>query len=140
MQITPTSAIEEERRLCYVGMTRAKLQLYMTYAYARRLYGRSEYTMPSRFLEEIPAEYKENLEGAPTRRDSSILDFSAFTGTSTPTTSVSLSTGDMVNHRSFGIGVVLDIQGEGKTAHLTIDFHEFGKKTLVQEYARLTKV
>jgi DNA helicase-2/ATP-dependent DNA helicase PcrA len=136
----PEPEIEEERRLCYVGMTRAKTKLYMTYAYARRLYNRSGYTMPSRFLKEIPDEYKEEIGGAPSRRESTIMDFSAFTGVQTPHKDTVFITGDMVNHRSFGLGVIVDVQGEGKSAYITIDFQEFGKKTLVQEYARLIKV
>lgn len=136
----PEPEIEEERRLCYVGMTRAKTKLYMTYAYTRRLYNRSGYTLPSRFLKEIPAEYKEEIGGAPTRRESAIMDFSAWTGSSTPTKEEVFIAGDMVNHRSFGLGVIVDVQGEGKSAHITVDFQEFGKKTMVQEYARLMKV
>lgn len=136
----PEPEIEEERRLCYVGMTRAKSKLYMTYAYARRLYNRSGYTMPSRFIKEIPDEYKEETGGAPSRRESSIMDFSAYTGSQTPKKDEVFVAGDMVNHRSFGLGVIVDVQGEGKSAYITIDFQEFGKKTLVQEYARLMKV
>ena len=122
-----------------MGITRAKKQLYMTYALSRRLYNNTEYTIPSRFLEEISPEYKEDIFW---RGYDRMDEWSMGRGTAKKANTLddSLEPGDMVNHRSFGFGVVLAVEGSGDKAKITVDFQEIGKKTLVQQYARLEKV
>ncbi|MGR8997792.1 MAG: DNA helicase II [Gammaproteobacteria bacterium] len=126
--------LEEERRLCYVGMTRAMQQLYLTYAESRRLYGRESYPRPSRFLREIPNEFIQEV-----RMRASI---------SRPLTAVkpkpaSLQTtgsyqlGQRVSHAKFGEGVVLQMEGSGAQERVQINFKQAGVKWLMLAYARL---
>lgn len=131
--------VEEERRLCYVGITRAKRKLYLAHAESRRLHGRSEWSLPSRFIEEIPVKYREELQwrgidGGAREPVDSVL---RVVGGSID---LNFSEGDMVNHRSFGFGVITSIDGEGPKSRITVDFQEVGSKILIQEYARLQKV
>jgi ATP-dependent DNA helicase UvrD/PcrA len=126
--------LEEERRLCYVGMTRAKQQLYLTYAETRRLYGRENYARPSRFLQEIPGELLQEVRmrahiskpvtvGRP--KNISLQRQSRF------------KLGERVNHAKFGEGVVLQIEGEGAQERVQINFEEAGMKWLMLAYANL---
>ncbi len=132
--------VEEERRLCYVGMTRAKTSLYLTYAESRRQYNRSEYTLPSRFMNEIPDEYIEMVLWETFRSEHDPIQQAIARQGELWETDNGFEPGDMVNHRSFGFGVVTGIEGDGGKARITIDFQDVGKKTLVQEYAKLQKV
>ncbi|MCX7095033.1 MAG: DNA helicase II [Methylobacter sp.] len=126
--------LEEERRLCYVGITRAMRQLYLTYAESRRLYGRETYPRPSRFLREIPAEHIQEVRMRAT--------------VSRPVTSVkpkaqSLQTegkyklGQRVSHVKFGEGVVLQMEGNGAQERVQINFKQVGIKWLMLAYAQL---
>lgn len=126
--------LEEERRLCYVGITRAMRQLYLTYAESRRLYGRETYPRPSRFLREIPAEHIHEVRMRAT--------------VSHPVTSVkpkaqSLQTegkyklGQRVSHVKFGEGVVLQMEGSGPQERVQINFKQVGIKWLMLAYAQL---
>jgi DNA helicase-2/ATP-dependent DNA helicase PcrA len=132
--------LEEERRLCYVGITRGMKKVYLTHASSRRLYGRSERTFPSRFLKEIPANFIEELSfrGVSAGSERIALNMSDFGKTHELETF--FEPGDSVVHRSFGIGVVLEVDGEGDRARVTVDFQNIGKKIMVQQYARLQKV
>ncbi len=127
--------LEEERRLCYVGMTRAMKQLYITYAEVRRLYGRENYTSPSRFLKEIPAEAIEEVRtrsGTQQPRwqaDDSVSDQQSVTG---------LSLGSRVEHGKFGEGVIMNIEGKGEHTRIQVNFESAGLKWLVLSFARLT--
>ena len=126
--------LEEERRLCYVGITRAMKQLYLTYAESRRLYGRETYPRPSRFLREIPAEHIQEVRMRAT--------------VTRPVTSVkpkaqSLQTegkyklGQRVSHAKFGEGVVLQMEGDGAQERVQINFKQVGLKWLILAYAQL---
>jgi len=126
--------LEEERRLCYVGITRAMKQLYLTYAESRRLYGRESYPRPSRFLREIPAEHIQEVRMRAT--------------VTRPVTSVkpkaqSLQTegkyklGQRVSHAKFGEGVVLQMEGDGAQERVQINFKQGGLKWLILAYAQL---
>ncbi len=126
--------LEEERRLCYVGITRAMKQLYLTYAESRRLYGRESYPRPSRFLREIPAEHIQEVRMRAT--------------VTRPVTSVkpkaqSLQTegkyklGQRVSHAKFGEGVVLQMEGDGAQERVQINFKQVGLKWLILAYAQL---
>src|SRR5581483_8602214 len=115
------NAIEEERRLCYVGMTRAKERLTLTHASRRSLYGRTDANLPSRFLDELP---REGVERA--RREV------------TPRVEVpALSTGDNVRHHTLGGGVVTRIEADGV---VTVRFEDGAERRLMLEYAPLERI
>ena len=128
--------LEEERRLCYVGMTRAMQQLYLSHAETRRLHGKESYPRPSRFLREIPAELMEEIRSRPqvsqpVRHSSN----SAFrTGPS------GFRLGQRVRHAKFGNGVVLNAEGQGSSARVQVNFEDVGTKWLVTAYANLQTV
>lgn len=132
--------LEEERRLCYVGMTRAMQQLWLTHAELRRLYGSEKYTSPSRFLGEIPSELISEIRARPKttysvpQRETSrwVDDQSAHES--------GLSVGASVSHPKFGEGVVLNIEGQGEYARIQINFSDVGSKWLVLAYANLSLV
>ncbi len=139
--------MEEERRLCYVGMTRAKERVFLTRSYSRRLFGRSVRNPTSVFLREIPDAHMKTLSSA-TGPSQTLFDLGR-TGKSTntvrdlPTPRISkaeFEAGDTVLHRTFGLGVVLEVVGNGPSARITVDFQNFGKRTLIQGYAKLKKV
>jgi DNA helicase-2/ATP-dependent DNA helicase PcrA len=125
--------LEEERRLCYVGLTRAQERLVLTHAAARSLWGSRGYNMPSRFLDELPQEEIERDRLRP----------SSWTGYGAPTVTVrrdvpSLSTGDSVRHSTLGEGVVTGIAADGI---VTVRFADDGvERRLMLEYAPLEKV
>ncbi|MFB1487232.1 MULTISPECIES: DNA helicase II [unclassified Thiocapsa] len=132
------SRLEEERRLCYVGMTRAMRELYVTHAESRRLYGREESPMPSRFLREVPPGLVEEVRARSNIRRTA----------STPSASSSLASmssgdpglfrlGQRVIHPKFGEGVVLNSEGRGSAARIQVNFQKAGAKWLVLAYARL---
>ncbi|MDX9753735.1 MAG: UvrD-helicase domain-containing protein [bacterium] len=132
--------LEEERRLCYVGITRGMKKVYLTGADVRRLYNNSTYTIPSRFLQEIPAQFIEELswDSKGLRASHVAMNFSHLSGPFQR--DEPLEPGDLVIHRSFGQGVILEIEGQGNRAYITVDFMSVGKKTMVQQYAGLMKV
>ncbi len=125
--------IEEERRLCYVGMTRAMRELYLSYAESRRLHGREHYGVPSRFLREIPAELLEEI-----RPRVQVSRAFAVPGERRADASAGLNLGQRVQHPSFGEGVVLDCEGSGPHARVQVNFKSTGSKWLVVAYANLT--
>ncbi|MCF2947284.1 DNA helicase II [Paraglaciecola aquimarina] len=131
--------IEEERRLCYVGMTRAMQKLYITYAENRRLYGQEKYHTPSRFIKEIPNECIEEVRLRTTITRPVQTRFTPPTGhTSFEATGFQL--GERVAHPKFAEGTVLNYEGSGEHARVQINFDEFGTKWLVMSFAKLTKV
>lgn len=128
--------LEEERRLCYVGMTRAKKKLYMTRAWQRSLYGNTSYYAASRFLNEISDEYIiETSYG--------IADNAAVCR-SEPEVSkkyvANISPGDRVRHLKWGEGIVLDIEGIDEDAQISINFPSVGEKCLILKYAPIVKI
>jgi DNA helicase-2/ATP-dependent DNA helicase PcrA len=128
------NGIEEERRLCYVGMTRAKERLTMTHAMRRSLFGRSEMNLPSRFLDELPAigVERERL------RPASWRDYGAPVREYAPRADVpDLSTGDAVRHESLGTGIVTRIEAGGV---VTVRFEDGAERRLMLEYAPLERV
>ena len=128
--------LEEERRLCYVGMTRAMEKLVISYAEIRRLHGREIYTQPSRFLAEIPPsllreERSYRLHSAPS-------SFSSHAGSlSADAASNNLSLGGRVMHQKFGTGTVVTVEGAGEHARVLVNFDEVGSKWLVAAFANL---
>jgi len=123
--------LEEERRLCYVGLTRAQKQIYLTYAEQRRLYGTDNYGTPSRFIQEIPQKLLEEVRPAlsvsrPIYRPSRSLQEPS-----------PVRHGQRVRHGKFGDGVVLNSEGSGSHARVQVNFENAGTKWLVLAYAKL---
>ena len=135
--------LEEERRLAYVGITRARQKLVITYAEARRLHGQDMYGLPSRFLREIPAtllhEIRPKIQVARpmynpnARRDA----WQQNRGHASLQESPGLGIGQNVTHTKFGSGVVTDIEGSGAHARVQVNFDDAGSKWLVLAYAKL---
>ncbi len=130
LSVNDGDGLAEERRLCYVGMTRAMKKLYLTYAQSRQLHGRSECKKHSRFLSEIPKEYikKERLS-------SSFTPLRATSG-------YGFNLGERVRHPLFGEGTILAFEGSGDHARVQVQFVNFehGTKWLVCSFAKLQKV
>ena len=126
------SGLEEERRLCYVGLTRAMQSLYLTYAEQRRLHGADHYGTPSRFIREIPAELVEEVRPA---MHASRPVFSRRESVAESGGGVRL--GQRVRHGKFGEGVVLNYEGSGAHARVQVNFELAGTKWLVLAYANL---
>jgi len=132
------SGLEEERRLMYVAITRARRRLYLTHAQSRMLHGQVRYGIPSRFLSELPDEVLQHLNrkvseawaapaySAMPRRDSG--NDSGY------------RIGQSVAHAKFGMGVILDVEGHGADARVQVKFRDVGVKWLALAYARLTPV
>jgi len=128
--------LEEERRLCYVGMTRAMEQLYLTYAESRRLHGSESYPLPSRFLREIPGELVREIRSRP--QVSRPVYGGASTGFADDACGFQL--GQRVLHPKFGEGVVLNAEGQGGSARVQVNFEQAGAKWLVVAYANLQPI
>jgi len=129
--LADANGLEEERRLCYVGLTRAQKQIYLTYAEQRRLYGTDNYGTPSRFIQEIPQELLEEVRPAlsvsrPVYRPSRSLQEAS-----------PVRLGQRVRHGKFGDGVVLNSEGSGSHARVQVNFENAGTKWLVLAYAKL---
>jgi ATP-dependent DNA helicase UvrD/PcrA len=132
--------LEEERRLMYVGVTRARERLYMTYAWSRTLFGSTSYSPPSRFLGEIPTELVRALEEG----ELVVADGASVSPIRAAVEGrreiPQISAGDTVLHDKWGEGVVLTVSGSGTDAEATIRFEDAGEKRLLVAYAPLRKV
>ena len=145
MSMDDLAGLEEERRLCYVGITRARQKLTLTYAESRRLHGEETLTRPSRFLREIPEELLEEIRmQGEVRRGSFSLgksmdnrDIIGGLHDSGKVSGTDISLGQRVKHPKFGEGVVLNYEGKGPNARVQINFDDVGGKWLVMSYARL---
>lgn len=155
------SEIEEERRICYVGITRARRKLYLTNAKMRTIYGKTLSYPQSRFLNEIPDEYLDRLVvrannyGFTNASNNQIGFSSSFRPTNQmqtattpvqradvikPDTNVAWRAGDKAKHGKWGIGTVVAVKGSGEEVELQIAFPDQGIKALMQKYAPITKV
>ena len=135
--------LEEERRLCYVGMTRAKRSLCLSYAESRRLYGNSDrYSTPSRFLRELPPEriQEVRLRGTVSRPVVRVPAKRPARPEPIHGASNGLRLGQRVEHPKFGEGVVLMYEGQGAHARVQVNFERAGSKWLVVAYANLVPV
>ena len=130
--IADPGGLEEERRLCYVGATRAMSELYFTYAEQRRLHGMDNFGTPSRFLNEIPATLIEEVR--PQVRVARPLQSARFATEPVPG---GLRLGQRVRHAKFGEGVILNVEGQGAHARVQVNFEQPGTKWLVLAYANL---
>ncbi|MFD3521013.1 ATP-dependent DNA helicase [Streptomyces sp. NPDC058653] len=147
--------LEEERRLAYVGITRARERLYLTRSSMRSAWGQPSYNPPSRFLEEIPGEHLEWKRTGPmaapagptsgitsslstSRTRSGPAGFATRRATEKPV--ISLAVGDRVTHDQFGLGTVVTVTGSGADAQATIDFGDSKPKRLLLRYAPVDKL
>lgn len=144
--------VEEERRLAYVGITRAERQLYVTNAVTRTMYGRISAYMPSRFLAEIPPQFMEDYHrksAMPQSRATAVPGKQRVSILTKPVASSlpkkhavtdTFAKGDKVRHKIWGIGTVLDVIGEGPNMQMKIQFPTKGVRQVVVKYAPLEKV
>jgi DNA helicase-2/ATP-dependent DNA helicase PcrA len=137
--IADPNGLEEERRLCYVGITRAKQTLYITYAEQRRLHGMDNFSQPSRFIAEVPDDYVEEVRPrvqvsrplqTPRRR-------AAGKAAAAPGNELGIRLGQRVRHGKFGDGVILNCEGQGAHARVEVKFETAGTKWFVLSYANL---
>ncbi|MCL1143743.1 DNA helicase II [Shewanella gaetbuli] len=141
MALDEGDRLDEERRLCYVGMTRAMQKLYISYAESRRIYGREDYARPSRFINEIPQEYVEQIRlqaqvsPSMSSRFPSRTPAPSFSQSSANTTGFSV--GQRVKHFKFAEGVVTNFEGTGEKARIQVNFRDFGSKWLLVSLAKL---
>jgi DNA helicase-2/ATP-dependent DNA helicase PcrA len=151
--------LEEERRLAYVGLTRARERLYVSRAAMRSAWGQPSYNPPSRFLDEIPVPLVEEKRGAAAAAPPPMRSAGSFSGggrsgggrtapagwgrsarTVKERDVVALAVGDRVNHDRFGLGTVAAVTGSGDKAEATIDFGDDGQKRLLLRYAPVEKL
>ncbi len=138
--VADPNGLEEERRLCYVGITRAKQSLYITYAEQRRLHGMDSYSQPSRFIAEIPGEFVEEVRprvqlSRPMATGS--RSTGRASGVTRPGAELGIRLGQRVRHGKFGDGVILNCEGQGAHARVEVNFETAGTKWLVLNYANL---
>jgi DNA helicase-2/ATP-dependent DNA helicase PcrA len=126
--------LEEERRLCYVGITRAMERLYLSVATTRNLWGATNYNSPSRFLREIPESLIEVAEPR-TRRS----DRESASGPAPRLEGSAVVAGDRVRHRQWGMGTIVELSGSGDRAEAIVDFDERGRKRLLLAWAPLER-
>ena len=157
----PKEEIEEERRLCYVGITRAKKELTLTAARQRMIRGEIQYNQVSRFIREIPEEYLDSKSESPgqrareereqrqekrrqsimeTRRNLRAKPFETNTFTVTKADHLDYGVGDRVRHLRFGEGTVLEITEGGKDYEVKVNFDTAGTKKLFASFAKLKKI
>ena len=158
--------LEEERRLCYVGITRAKEKLYMTYALQRIMYGKTESKVVSEFVGEIPEGLLKRIDtivrkyNMPNKsgasysyginsyfnENPSVLDVNAFIDKNTfkasqmPKVKDNYEKGERVSHRKFGEGMIIGVIDKGDDTELEISFDKVGTRTLMASFAKLKKL
>ena len=147
------SELEEERRLFYVGITRAKENLYLSYANSRYRWGKLIYCEESRFLNEIdkefvkiikPHNYKSSISEYPKKNiiynSKPNLKRLSNKSSNNSNLKVNVAVGDTVSHEKFGLGQVIKIEGNGNDSKATVSFKKFGEKNLLLRFAKLNKV
>ncbi|NGZ14108.1 DNA helicase II [Vibrio aestuarianus] len=140
MSAEEAGRLEEERRLCYVGMTRAMQKLYITYAEIRRLYGQDKYHKPSRFIRELPEACLDEVRmKAQVSRPTSAGRFSQSVVKET-FNETGFSLGARVKHPIFGEGTIINFEGSGPQSRVQVAFNGEGIKWLVTAYAKLEKL
>ena len=138
--------VEEERRLAYVGLTRARKYLYISRAQYRSTWGAPNYNPPSRFLDEIPEDVIEWRNDSSTSVSASLIKRSRVATAPPPRatgkkiSAIELHIGERVSHDTFGVGTVVSIAGEGDKAEATIKFGQYGEKRLLLRYAPVEKL
>ena len=133
------SQLEEERRLCYVAITRAMEKLYITHAESRRLHGTDTFNPPSRFLREIPKDLIDEIR--PRAQTNIPYNRKDFNETKIEfEEEIGIALGQKVLHKKFGEGIVLNYEGSGDAARVQVNFDSSGTKWLVMAYANLEKI
>lgn len=132
MAIEEPGRLEEERRLCYVGITRARDKLFLTHAERRRLHGKEIYPRPSRFLSEIPEELLESAR----MKTKVTLPNKPIRNPSTMTTDTGIDLGKRISHPVFGVGIIIGHEGTGEHLKLQIRFDKIGTKWLMAQYVK----
>ncbi len=137
--------LEEERRLAYVGLTRARERLYLSRAEYRSAWGAPNYNPPSRFLDEIPEnliDWNKSASGfaSPPITRKKFPSPPPPRATGKQSNSLQLAIGDRVSHDTFGLGTVISVSGEGEKAEATINFGSYGEKRLLLRYAPVDKL
>jgi len=135
--------LEEERRLMYVAVTRARKRLYLSSAQTRMLHGQTRFCLPSLFLEELPEELLRKINRAPayeTHAPTRAASSQNSAPVSTQTSANGLRIGQNVEHAKFGLGVIVSAEGRGTDARVQVNFGAHGMKWLALEYAKLTPV
>ena len=138
--ISDPAGLEEERRLCYVGITRAKKTLYVTHAEQRRLHGMDSFSQPSRFIAEIPDELVEEVRprvNVSRPVHTVTRPRGRASGGISPGAELGIKLGQRVRHGKFGDGVILNCEGQGAHARVEVNFETAGTKWLVLGYANL---
>lgn len=130
--------LEEERRLCYVGITRAREQLVLSCAEHRRLYGQDLYPSPSRFVSEIPENLVTEVRGKHASSHKVSAPQYKTSSYASPETVNGVYVGQLVSHKKFGEGMVTNLEGSGSHARVQVNFKHEGSKWLVMAYANLT--
>ncbi len=134
------NGLEEERRLCYVGITRAKQYLYISYAEQRRLHGMDSFSQPSRFIAEVPSEFVQEVRPR-VQVSRPMTTGSRTAGRKTaathPGAELGIRLGQRVRHGKFGDGIILNCEGQGAHARVEVNFETAGTKWLVLNYANL---
>ncbi len=132
--------LEEERRLCYVGITRAMQKLYLCHASSRTVFGKPMRCMPSRFLAELPENLFPDARQSSFQRQNPEMNPGSGDATMTDIFGNALELGCTVHHGKFGEGTVINAEGTGASARVQINFPEVGQKWLVLNYARLKRI
>ena len=133
--IADPRSLEEERRLCYVGITRAEQILYLTYAEQRRLHGQDNHAPPSRFMAELPPELKEEIRQ--TRISPRHVQMNPRKKILSKEAETPVQLGQRAHHNKFGDGIILAYEGQGVHARVQVNFENAGTKWLVLSYANL---
>ncbi len=137
--LTELDGLEEERRLMYVAITRARQRLYLTHAVSRMLHGQIRYGLPSRFLREIPEALLQSIAGWRGSTAAATDEmFAAVPPQPSRAAAMPYRVGDRVRHARYGEGVVAGYQGQGEEAEIRVSFPKIGDKWFILEYARLT--
>lgn len=148
MSIESAAGLEEERRLCYVGMTRAMKKLYLTYSESRQLHGRTHLHEPSRFLAEIPNNLTESVRATPKVKPTLAYakHFPGFapkrvephrSSAIAAPASNGVKLGQRVKHPKFGVGIIIQYEGEGDHLRVQVKFDQAGSKWLIASFAHL---
>ncbi len=139
------NGLEEERRLMYVAVTRARQRLYLSHAQSRMLHGQVRYGIPSRFLDEIPDELLKHLNSKPVTKSGSHYDYNQLPAvmgkqSSEQKNAMPWKIGQQVNHAKFGNGVIVSYEGNANDMRVQVNFGREGLKWLALEYAKLTPI
>lgn len=135
------NGLEEERRLMYVAITRARRRLYLSHAQSRMLHGQIRYSLPSRFLDELPEQVLHNLSRRDSGHATGVQQTTRDYGTAAPRhpgNDTGFKVGQSVAHSKFGTGIIIDFEGRGADARVQVKFRDTGTKWLALAYARLS--